>query len=63
MKDSRTMRNFKRNLRKTKKNKIIALIILAIGLVCAMLDGNATFLIIAMVFAIGLFFAKRNWIY
>lgn len=49
--------------KKTIKNKIsaIGLIILAI-VSLPWLDGNATFLIFALMVAVALFFDKRNWI-
>jgi hypothetical protein len=49
--------------KKTIKNKIsaIRLIILAIILL-PWLDGDATFLIFALMIAVPLFFDKRNWI-
>lgn len=63
MKQNKYMRKIKRNLHKTRKNKLIALLLLGVGIVSAMVDGDATFLVLAIVFAAGLFFAKQNWIY
>lgn len=63
MKQNKYMRKIKRNLQKTRKNKLMALLLLGVGIVSAMVDGDATFLVLAIVFAAGLFFAKQNWIY
>ena len=50
--------------RKLIKNKLygIAFILLGIASVWAC-DGDASFLVFALMFGIGLIFAKENWIY
>lgn len=63
MKQNKYMRKIKRSFHKTRKNKLMALLLLGVGIVSAMVDGDATFLVLAIVFAAGLFFAKQNWIY
>ena len=47
---------------KTWKNKLVAILFLAIGCVCLMLDGDATFLVFAGLIGIPMIFAKENWI-
>ena len=45
---------------KTLKNKIAALSLVLAGAFPLMLDGDATFLVFAALFAIPLFFAKED---
>lgn len=47
-------------MKKTIKNKIAALGMIMVGLVPALLDGDATVLVFAGLFAIPLFFAKED---
>lgn len=48
--------------RKLIKNKIYSAILIFIGILSIMIDGDATFLVFALFLAIPLFFAKKNWI-
>ena len=52
----RIVRNFKR----TKNNKISALVLIGIGFITAKLTGDATAFVLLGVFAAWLFFTKRN---
>ena len=45
------------------KNKIYATALLVIGVVAATLSKEITFLVLASVISLPLFFSKRNWIY
>lgn len=45
------------------KNKVYALIIIAIGVIPALLELDATFTIIALMLGACLFFAKENMIW
>lgn len=44
------------------KNKIFALMLIAVGVASVLIDMDATFLIFILMFAVPLFFAKENWI-
>lgn len=57
------IRRFVRYMRRTYKNKIIASLLLSIGWISTLIDNDGTFLLMVAMFAIPLFFAKRNWIY
>lgn len=46
----------------TLKNKIYAVILLAIGGLTVLVDHDATGLMFLAMFAVPLFFAKENWI-
>ena len=48
---------------KTWKNKLSAIILLACGYVGVLIDNDATALVLFTMFAVPLFFAKKNWIY
>lgn len=48
---------------KTWKNKLSAIILLACGYVGVLIDNDATALVLFVMFAVPLFFAKKNWIY
>lgn len=50
------------NFRKTKMNKIYALVLLGASILSVIPEGDATFLVFGGVLAAGLFFAKENWI-
>lgn len=45
-----------------RKNKIVALILILIGVLSVKIDGDATFAVICAMFGLPLFFAKQNWI-
>ena len=47
--------------RKTIKNKISALVLIAIGIVPVLIERDATMLLFALSVGIPLFFAKENW--
>lgn len=47
---------------KTLKNKVCALLLLMVGVVPILIEGDASFLVFAACLGIPLFFAKRNWI-
>lgn len=44
------------------KNKLVAIALIAIGLLVMFLVGDATFLVFVMIIGIPLFFAKKNYI-
>lgn len=46
----------------TLKNKIVALLLIIIGFLPVIFDNDATFLVIALFFAIPLFLSKNNYI-
>lgn len=49
-------------LRETWKNKICALALIGIGVLTAVLSGDATALVFLLMFAIPLFLSFENWI-
>lgn len=48
---------------KVLKNKLYAILLTIIGLISAIVDEDATFLVLVLCIAIPLFFAKDCWIY
>ena len=55
------MKNFKRYIMKTWKNKAIALLLLIMGVITLMIDNDCTVLIfVTMVFVVPLLLAKTN---
>ena len=48
---------------KTWKNKLYALVLLALGYLSVLVENDATVLVFLAMFAIPLFFAKENWTY
>lgn len=61
-KRSKTER-FVRYLRKTLKQKLYAIAMIAIGVLGAVVpDGDATMLVLMACFAVPMFFSKKNWI-
>jgi hypothetical protein len=53
-------KRFVRHMFETYKNKLAAIMMLAIGIVSAKISGDATFLVLAIVFCTPLFFVKKN---
>lgn len=57
---------FKRELvkyfRRTLNNKMAALALIAIGLILRAMTGEATVLVLALMFGVPLFLARRNYI-
>lgn len=43
-------------------NKLIALALVAIGMVPVLLDKDGTFLVLALIISVPMFFAKRSWV-
>lgn len=52
----------KRYLKKTWKNKLVSMVIVTLGVVSTIPDGDGTALLICWIFGIPLFFAKENYI-
>lgn len=52
----------KQHLKRTWKNKMVALLLLFVCLVPIWLDGDATILALMLVVIVALFFANRNYI-
>lgn len=42
-------------------NKLVAIGLVAIGVVPVLVDGDGTFLVLALIIAVPMFFAKRSW--
>ena len=59
----RRIYRFKRNMRRTYKNKLCAIALLFAGMLPVWLANDGTALILMLVIAIPLFFSKKNWIY
>lgn len=56
-------KEFTRYIRKTYKNKLIAMILLAVGIISTSIsDGDVTFLVFTMMIGLPLFFTRKNYI-
>ena len=55
-------KRFRQYMKKTIKNKIVALILIILGVLSVFIDGDGTFMIFAVAVSIALFFAKNNYI-
>lgn len=55
------IRRFIGHCRRTWKNKLCALILIACGLGIKMIDGDGTILVITSILSVALIFAKENW--
>ena len=55
-----TYQKFKRYIRRTYKNKICALALIIVGMGPIYLENDATFMVVALLFGIPLFFSKEN---
>lgn len=49
--------------RRTIKNKIMAILLVTAGLVPVFIEGDATVLVLSLIFAIPMFFAKKDLTY
>ena len=56
------IRQMKRYLKRTWKNKLMAIVIVLPCVVATQIEGDATLLILSLMVAIPLFFAKKNYI-
>lgn len=54
---------FTRYIRRTAKNKIIAMLLIACGVLSRIGTEDATVLVVTLIFAIPLFFARKNYIF
>lgn len=59
--EGRTATKFANYMRKTWKNKIVAIAMILAGLLPVWIDGDATALLLFGCIAIPTFFAKENW--
>ena len=59
--EGRTATKFANYMRKTWKNKIVAIVMILAGLLPVWIDGDATALLLFGCIAIPMFFAKENW--
>lgn len=50
----------KEYLKNTWKNKLVAILIMAVGCVPIWLEGDATILVLTLILSIPLFFTKQN---
>lgn len=50
-------------MRRTYKNKIVAIALLTIGWLSTLIDNDGTFLLLAVMFGVPLLFTNKNWIY
>lgn len=53
---------FRQYMKRTIKNKIVALMLIIGGVLSVFIDGDGTFMIFAVAVGIALFFAKKNYI-
>lgn len=54
---------FVRYIAETYRNKLIALFMIAIGLLVLVLDRDVTILVFTTIFGIPLFLSKKDWSY
>ena len=59
----RNRRRFVRNFRRTLANKVCAVALALIGGLVTMIDGDATFLVLALMIGVPMFFAHEQWVY
>ena len=62
-KKEKNRRKFVRYIRRTFVNKVCAVALALIGTLVTMLDGDATFLVLALMIGVPMFFAHERWIY
>ena len=55
-------KEFAKYIRKTYKNKLVAMILLAAGVLSMFLVSDATFLVFTMIMGLPLFFSRKNYI-
>lgn len=55
-------REFVKYIRRTAKNKMVALTLIATGLIVRAMTGDATVLLLTLMFGIPLFLARSNYI-
>ena len=59
----RKRRRFIRYIRRTFANKVCAVSLIAAGSLPAILDGDATALVFALMIGIPMFFSHEQWVY
>ena len=59
----RNRRRFVRYIRRTLANKVCAVALALAGIVVTKIDGDATFLVFALMFGVPMFFAHERWVY
>lgn len=57
------MKNFKKYMRRTIKNKLCSMALLSIGIITQKLTGDGTVLLFFLILGLPLFFARENYIY
>lgn len=60
------MKNIKRfvnYMRRTFKNKLLAIALLVVGIVSAALSKDGTFLVFVLMISLPLFVSKKDWFY
>ena len=55
-------KRFRQYMKRTFKNKIVALMLIILGVLSVFIDGDGTFMIFVVAVSIALFFAKNNYI-
>lgn len=59
----RNRRRFVRYIRRTLANKVCAVALALGGVLVTKLDGDATFLVLALMIGVPMFFAHERWVY
>lgn len=59
----RNRRRFVRYIRRTLVNKVCAVALALGGVLVTKLDGDATFLVLALMIGVPMFFAHERWVY
>lgn len=59
---NKTIKKFKRYMRRTYKNKICALVLIVLGILPAVFAGVGIGLVVGLFIGVPLFFSSENWI-
>lgn len=57
----KAIKNFVKYMRRTWKNKLIAITAISAGMLGVVLEKDATALVFMMFFAVPMFFSSRDW--
>lgn len=58
----RAMESFIKYIRRTWKNKLIAMALVCIGMTGVVLESDATALVLMLLLAVPMFFSRKNWV-
>mgnify|MGYP006898653564 CR=1 FL=1 len=58
----RAIESFIKYIRRTWKNKLIAMALVCIGMAGVVLESDATALVLMLLLAVPMFFSRKNWV-